>query len=147
MLVNSMFFFSDSDSKVFTNKVSKTRNCMVNRANGRKCAKLVENTVGKGEISRYEQVLLFAQTFQKTCIGDRQIPWLVWERANRRHNILLIYILHEIARHASKTGGIICLLAALYKQHNYIIVLSVASTMVERESSKWRGKNIVRSPG
>ena len=30
----------------------------------------VENTVGKGEIARYEQFLLFPQCFQKTCNGD-----------------------------------------------------------------------------
>ena len=34
---------------------------------GRKFSKWVENTVGKGEIARYEQFLLFPQYFQKTC--------------------------------------------------------------------------------
>ena len=38
--------------------------------NGRKSSKRVENTVGKGEIARYEQFLLFPQCFQKTCTGD-----------------------------------------------------------------------------
>ena len=33
-------------------------------------AKQVENTVGKGEIARYEQFLLFPQCFQKNCIGN-----------------------------------------------------------------------------
>ena len=33
--------------------------------NGRKLSKPVENTVGKGEIARYEQFLLFQQCFQK----------------------------------------------------------------------------------
>ena len=32
--------------------------------------KRVENTVGKGEIARYEQFLLFQQCFQKTCTED-----------------------------------------------------------------------------
>ena len=31
--------------------------------NGRKFAKRVENTMGKGEIARYEQFLLFQQCF------------------------------------------------------------------------------------
>ena len=31
--------------------------------NGRKSSKQVENTVGKGEIARYNQVLLFPQCF------------------------------------------------------------------------------------
>ena len=35
-------------------------------------SKLVENTVGKGEIARYEQFLLFPQCFQKAC-------FIVWE--------------------------------------------------------------------
>ena len=30
----------------------------------------VENTVGKGEIARYEQFLLFPQCFQKACTED-----------------------------------------------------------------------------
>ena len=34
--------------------------------NGRKFSKQVENTVGKGEIARYKQFLLFPQWFQKT---------------------------------------------------------------------------------
>ena len=33
--------------------------------NGRKLSKQVENTVGKGEIDRYEQFLLFPQCFKK----------------------------------------------------------------------------------
>ena len=33
--------------------------------NSRKLFKPVENTVGKGEIARYEQFLLFPQCFQK----------------------------------------------------------------------------------
>ena len=35
--------------------------------NKRKFSKWVENTVGKGEIARYEQFLLFLQCLQKTC--------------------------------------------------------------------------------
>ena len=40
--------------------------------NGRKVSKWVENTVGKGEIARYEQFLLFPQCFQKSCFPGRQ---------------------------------------------------------------------------
>ena len=36
--------------------------------NGRKLSKRVENTVGKGEIARDEQFLLFPQCFQKACV-------------------------------------------------------------------------------
>ena len=38
--------------------------------NGRKFSKRIENTVGKGEIARYEQFLFFPQRFQKTCSAD-----------------------------------------------------------------------------
>ena len=34
--------------------------------NGRKLSVQVENTVGKGEIAHYKQLLLFSQCFQKT---------------------------------------------------------------------------------
>ena len=38
--------------------------------NGRKFSKWVENTVGKGEIACYKQLLLFPKCFQKTCTAD-----------------------------------------------------------------------------
>ena len=39
--------------------------------NGKKFSKRVENTVGKGEIARYEQFRLFLQCFQKTFTADK----------------------------------------------------------------------------
>ena len=48
--------------------------------NGRKVAKRVENTVGKGEIARYEQFLLFPQCFQKACFPGASKGVIVWER-------------------------------------------------------------------
>ena len=38
--------------------------------NGGKLSYKLENTVGKGEIARKEQFLLFPQCFQKTCTAD-----------------------------------------------------------------------------
>ena len=38
--------------------------------NGRKFSNRVENNVGKGEIARYEQFLLFPHCFQKTYTAD-----------------------------------------------------------------------------
>ena len=35
--------------------------------NSRKLSRRVQNTVGKGEIVRYEQLLLFPEYFQKAC--------------------------------------------------------------------------------
>ena len=38
--------------------------------NGKKFSKWVETTVGKDEIARYEQFILFTQCFRKTCSAD-----------------------------------------------------------------------------
>ena len=48
--------------------------------NGRKLSERVGNNVGKGEIARYEQFLLFPQCFQTTCFADTYKPGFVWER-------------------------------------------------------------------
>ena len=47
--------------------------------NGIKFSKLVENTVGKGEITLYEQFLLFPQCFQKVCFPGASKGVIVWE--------------------------------------------------------------------
>ena len=47
--------------------------------NGRKLSKRVENTVGKGEIARYEQFLLSPQCFQKACFPEASKGVVVWE--------------------------------------------------------------------
>ena len=47
--------------------------------NGRKLSKRVENTVGKGEIARYEQFLLFPQCFQKVCLPRASKGVIEWE--------------------------------------------------------------------
>ena len=47
--------------------------------NDRKLSKRVENTVGKGEIARYEQFLLFPQCFQKACLPGVSKGVIVWE--------------------------------------------------------------------
>ena len=48
--------------------------------NSRKFSKWVENTVGKGEIARYEQFLHFPQCFQKACFLGTSKDVIVWER-------------------------------------------------------------------
>ena len=52
-------------------------------------SKRVENTVGKGEIARYEQFLLFPQCFQKACFPEASKGVIVWEwgKGNVRYNI------------------------------------------------------------
>ena len=48
--------------------------------NGRKLSKRVENTVGKGEIARYEQFLPFPQCFQMSCFPGASKGVIVWKR-------------------------------------------------------------------
>ena len=50
--------------------------------NERKQSKQVENAVGKGEIARYEQFLLFPQCFQKACFPGASKGVIVWEWVN-----------------------------------------------------------------
>ena len=50
--------------------------------NGRKLSKWVENTVGKGEIARYAQYLLFPQCFQKDSFPGASKGVIVWEWVN-----------------------------------------------------------------
>ena len=52
--------------------------------NSRKFSKLVENTVGKGEIARYEQYLLFPQCFQKACFpgASKGVIVLEWVKGD-----------------------------------------------------------------
>ena len=50
--------------------------------NERKLSKLVENTVGKGEIAHYEQFLLFLQCFQKACFPGASKGVIEWEWVN-----------------------------------------------------------------
>ena len=47
-----------------------------------KLSEPVENTVGKGEIARYEQFLLFPQCFQKACFPGASKGVIVWEWVN-----------------------------------------------------------------
>ena len=51
--------------------------------NSRKFSKRIENTVGKGEIARYEQFLLFPQCFQKSCFPGASKGVIVWEWVNQ----------------------------------------------------------------
>ena len=51
--------------------------------NGRKLSKTVENSVGKGEIARYELFLLFPQCFQRLVLQTRENQGLFWERVNK----------------------------------------------------------------
>ena len=56
--------------------------------NGKKLSKRVENTVGKGEIARYEQFLLFPQSFQNACLPGASKGVVVWEWYNESNGSL-----------------------------------------------------------
>ena len=47
----------------------------------RKFSKQLENTLGKGEIARYEQFLFFPQCFRKACFLGASKGVIVWEWA------------------------------------------------------------------
>ena len=51
--------------------------------NSRKFSKLVENTVGKGEIARYEQFILFPQCFHKASFTEASKGVIMWEWVKR----------------------------------------------------------------
>ena len=62
--------------------------------NGRTLSKPVENTVGKGEIARYEQFLLFPQCFQKACFPRASKVVVVWEWVNQLNKLTLSQMTH-----------------------------------------------------
>ena len=51
--------------------------------------KWVENTMGKGEIARYEQFLLFPQCFQKAFFPGASKGVIVWEWVKQLFNCVL----------------------------------------------------------
>ena len=55
----------------------------------------IENTVGKGEIARYKQLLL-SQCFKRLKLQTHKKTGLVWERVNCPSQIssLILFILH-----------------------------------------------------
>ena len=63
-------------------KQSADNNCKFDE-NIRKFYKQVENTVGKGEIARYEHFLLFPQCFQKAYFPGASKGVIVWEWVKR----------------------------------------------------------------
>ena len=54
--------------------------------NGRKFSKWIENTVGRGEIARYEQFLIFSQCFQKACFPGAPNGVIVREWVKEKKN-------------------------------------------------------------
>ena len=55
--------------------------------------------MGKGEIARYEQFLLFPQCFQKAFFPGASKGVIVWEWVNYSNNVL--YLFHDKAHQMS----------------------------------------------
>ena len=70
--------------------------------NGRKLYKRVKNTVGKGEIARYEQFLLFPQCFQKACFSGTSKGVIVWEWVKSNS------VVYSSSLYLISTGGVQC---------------------------------------
>ena len=74
--------------------------------NERKLSKQVENTVGKGEIARYEQFLLFPQWFQKACFPGASKVVIVWKWVKDEMFFWVYLVLHGLKvnkRHSDLT--------------------------------------------
>ena len=69
--------------------------------NGRKLSKQVENTVGKGEIARYEQFLLFPQCFHEACFPKASKGVIVWEWVKKNSIFGLLLLSGECPFHLS----------------------------------------------
>ena len=61
----------------------------------RKFSTWVVNTVGKGEIARYEQFLLFQQCFQKAYFPGASKGVIVWEWVNRHMLAQAVYCFEQ----------------------------------------------------
>ena len=67
---NGLTLFQTTKLRLFQTEEFPDNNFKFDK-NGGKFSRMVENTVGKGEIARNEQFLLFPRRFQKTCITDK----------------------------------------------------------------------------
>ena len=61
-------------------------------------SKQVENTVGKGEIARYEQFLLFPECFKKACFPEESKGVSMWEWVKDMQDKFLTYLCPHIER-------------------------------------------------
>ena len=59
-------------------------------------SKWVKNTVGKGEIARYEQFLLFPQCFQKACFPGASKGVIVWEWVKLCEGVIRYFIITDL---------------------------------------------------
>ena len=90
MLVINIFFFSGDGFSFFRVINPFPNDNFKLDENGRKSSKPVENTVGKGEIARYEQFLLFPQCFKDLYYRHVQ-QGLVQEKVKRRYGMVKLW--------------------------------------------------------
>ena len=108
----------------------------------------VENSVGKGEIARYEQFFLFPQCFQGTFFPGASKGVIVWEwvkQSRPSNSVCKVQDLRKGGRwfdpqHGQYSfQGLMIVIATVFIP---LSQLSIVSTMVVWESSRWLGKNI-----
>ena len=97
--------------------------------NSRKLSKLVENTVGKVEIARYEQFLLFPQCFQKACF---QFP--IYCASHISYLLLYVHVCYQ-----SKTFIYIFLFQTKFLSVSIILLFDVSLRSRSKEKKTcWR---------
>ena len=78
-MVNITASYYSTNFRLFQTKKVCRQQCQI----WRKWQKVIlEDTVEKGEIARYEQFLLFPQCFQKACFPGASKGVVVWEWVN-----------------------------------------------------------------
>ena len=105
----------------------------------RKWKKIIQtgrkHSVGKGEIARYEQFLLFPQCFQKACFPGASKGVIVWEWDNT-----VVYVqLTWNTFHAATCTVICCVILNKVKKHICIFKLWMnlqLETLLDLESKK-----------
>ena len=78
----------------------------------------VENTVGKGEIARYKQFLVFPQCFQKACFPGALKGVIAWKWV--KINILMISVFDSVQDIVGKEEN------AGYQHSSFPTIFSVA---------------------
>ena len=112
--------------------------------NSKKLSKWVENSVGKGEIARYEQFLLFLQCFQKACFPGASKGVIVWELVKQlfqaHEKLKIFHILCSVVQEfhvVCKTKQVWIFLFCLLKIQTKIL----HKTFEALSPTRWHGKH------
>ena len=89
--------------------------------NERKLSKRVENTVGKREIARYEQFLLFPQCFQKARFLGASKGVIVWEWVKQRQKAVHPLFVYNISWAKSERKPFWLIIVYINKEHPFFV--------------------------